>query len=125
MTAIAPRSGSMSIVSNDPLTIDSALFNRTRVSLGGAVSLQFSVSHRSASQVQTVWLKDGSISRFKDQIRIEQNSDTGYHTISTTQLVNRFNESDVGVYQCIFKDTITLELLGSIPLRLDSGIINS
>ena len=93
--------------------------NRTVQSSGDSVTFTYTAGHfgddtNSYSTPTVMWLKDGATAR---------------NPSTDTQMVNGqlsstlsfiFQESDAGVYHCIFTGTNS-EIYGTTPLRLDTG----
>ena len=62
-----------------------------------------------------LWLKDGNSTR-----TTPTNTPVGSNGRLNTTLSFSFQESDAGVYQCVFTGTNS-ELFITIPIRLDTG----
>ena len=69
-----------------------------------------------------VWIKDGETVEDGGDITISTSMAANGEVSSTLQIAS-FQESNVGVYQCIFTDDSSSdgEIITTIPLRLDTG----
>ena len=94
--------------------------NRTAQNNGDSVTLIYTAGHvdddtSTYSTPLVVWLKDGApASTTPIDTAVGSNGQLS-STLSFT-----FQESDAGVYHCIFTSTSS-EIYGTIPLRLDAG----
>ena len=70
-----------------------------------------------------VWIKDGETVEVGGSITISTSTAANGEVSSTLQIAS-FQESNAGVYQCIFTDASSSdgEIITTIPLRLDTGI---
>ena len=70
-----------------------------------------------------VWIKDGETVEDGGDIIITTSMAANGEVSSTLQIAS-FQESNAGVYQCIFTDDSSSdgEIITTIPLRLDTGI---
>lgn len=64
---------------------------------------------------EVTWLKDGVPVLYTPSNSLVSNKDL------TTTLNFPFSESDAGVYQCVYTDTIRPELLAIYPIQIDFG----
>ena len=69
-----------------------------------------------------VWIKDGETVEDGGDITISFSMAANGEVSSTLQIAS-FQESNVGVYQCIFADNSSSdgEIITTIPLRFDTG----
>ena len=120
------------IVTQDPLTMISgpvsyssqtnAIYpNRTAVNTGANVTLSFTAGHvgdniNSYTTPAAVWLKDGA-----PAMTTPTDMTVGGNGQLNSTLSFTFQESDAGVYQCIFSGSGP-QMFGTIPLRLDTGM---
>ena len=120
------------IVTQDPLTMidgpvsysnqTNAIYpNRTAVNTGAMVTLSFTAGHVgddiiSYTTPTAVWLKDGAPAR-----TTPTDMTVGGNGQLSSTLSFAFQESDAGVYQCIFSGSGS-QIYGTIPLRLDTGM---
>ena len=93
--------------------------NRTVPSNGSSVTLTFTAGHvddetSTYTVLSVAWLKDGTPARTTPNMVVDSNGQLN-STLSFT-----FQESDAGVYHCIFTGNSS-EIYGTIPLRLDTG----
>ena len=107
--------GVLRIVSSTTLT-----FNRTAQSNGDSVTLAFTAGHvddgtNTYSTPSVVWLKDGA-----PIMTTPTNTPVGSNGQLSSTLSFTFQESDVGVYHCIFTSSSS-EIYGTIPQRLGTG----
>ena len=94
--------------------------NRTSQNNGDSVTLNNIAGHvgddtNNYNTPSGVWLKDGAPARTLSTDTPKSNNGQLSSTLSFT-----FQESDAGVYHCIFTGTNS-EIYGTIPLRLDTG----
>ena len=70
-----------------------------------------------------VWIKDGETVEDGGDITISTSMAANGEVSSTLQIAS-FQESNAGVYQCIFTDDSSSdgEIITTIPLHLDTGI---
>ena len=124
--------GMLRIVTQDSLTVfsspvsyssqNNAFYpNRTAVNTGANVTLSFTAGHvgdnmNSFTTPTAVWLKDGIPVRTTPIDMAVGSNGRLSSTLSFT-----FQESDAGVYQCIYSGSGS-QIYGTIPLRLDTGI---
>ena len=124
--------GMLRIVTEDPLTMISGPVsyssqtntiypNRTAVNTGANVTLSFTAGHvgddmNSYTTTTAVWLKDGAPAR-----TTPTDMTVGGNGQLSSTLSFILQESDAGVYQCIFSGSGS-QMYGTIPLRLDTGI---
>ena len=124
--------GMLRIATQDPLTVltgpvsyssqTNVIYpNRTAVNTGAMVTLSFTVGHvgddiNSYTTPTVVWLKDGSLVG-----STPTNMAMGTNGQLNSTLSFTFQESDAGVYQCIFSGSGS-QMYGTIPLRLDTGM---
>ena len=111
--------------------------NRTAVSLGETIDptstrdadklLRCVAGHQNDNMANfspstVVWIKDGETVEVVGDISISTSMAANGEVSSTLQLVS-FQESNAGVYQCIFTDDSSSdgEIITTIPLRLDTG----
>ena len=133
-----PTDNERTTVNNGATDVPLLCDNRTAVSLGETIDptstpdadklLRCVAGHQNDDTMNftasaVVWIKDG-----------ETVEDGGVTTISTSMAANgevssslqiaSFQESNAGVYQCIFTDDSSSdgEIITTIPLRLDTGI---
>ena len=102
--------------------------NRTAISNGDRITLAYSAGRvgddtNTYSIPSVVWLKDGVPTRNRSTIMV-----VGSNGQLNSTLTFNFQESDAGVYQCIFICSSseiydTTEIYGTTPLRLDTGIL--
>ena len=126
VASLGDSPGALRAVSNDTFNteVDDDEFpdNRTMYDNGDTATLTLVVdlvddSSSSYSIPSVLWLKDGA-----PVISSTPNSPVvGSNGLLSTNLTFTFNESDAGVYQCIFIGRNLTEVLGAIPIRLDSG----
>ena len=112
------------MLSND-VDVDSSSFprlyfaNRAAYSSGETATISYTAGYQSQSSFITTpevtWLKDGV-----PITHIPTNSLDSRDRLTTT-ISFTFTESDAGVYQCIFTDTIRSELVLGNPIRIDTG----
>ena len=96
--------------------------NRTAISNGNRVTLAYTAGHvgddtNTYSTPSVVWLKDGAPTRNRST-----NMVVGSSGQLNSTLTFNFQESDAGVYQCIFICSSS-EIYVTTPLRLDTGIL--
>ena len=94
--------------------------NRTAQSNGDNVTLTYTAGYvgddtNNYNAPLGVWLKDGAPTRTKPT-----NTAVGSNGQLSSTLFFTFQESNAGVYHCIFTGTSS-EIYGTIPLRLDTG----
>ena len=94
--------------------------NRTAQSNGNSVTLTYTAGHvgdntNNYNAPSGVWLKDGAPAR-----TTPTDTAVGSNGQLSSTLSFIFQESDAGVYHCIFTGTSS-EIYGTIPLRLDTG----
>ena len=94
--------------------------NRTAVN-GSMVTLSFTAGHvgddmNSYTTPTAVWLKDGA-----PAMTAPTDLTVGGNGQLSSTLSFTFQESDAGVYQCIFSGSGS-QMYGTIPLRLDTGM---
>ena len=111
--------------------------NRTAVSLGETIDptstpdpaklLRCMAGHQNDDTMSftastVVWIKDGETVEDGGDITISTSMAANGEVSSTLQIAS-FQESNVGVYQCIFTDDSSSdgEIITTIPLRLDTG----
>ena len=131
---LSSSGGVLRIVTQDPLTEFSNPIiyssqtndfypNRTAVNNGTMVTLSFTAGHvgddmNSYTTPTAVWLKDGVPAR-----TTPTNMAVGSNGQLNSTLFFTFQESDAGVYQCIFiLSGSGSQMYGTIPLRLDTGM---
>ena len=70
-----------------------------------------------------VWIKDGETVEDGENIIISPISMAANGEVSSTLQIASFQESNAGVYQCIFTGDSSSdgEIITTIPLRLDTG----
>ena len=123
--------GILRIVIQDPLTVftgpvsyssqTNAFYpNRTAVNTGAMVTLSFTAGHvgddmNSYTTPTAVWLKDGAPAS-----TTPTNMAVGGNGRLSSNLSFTFQESDAGVYQCVFSGS-GQQVYWTIPLRLDTG----
>ena len=124
---------------NDGTVTDVPLLrdNRTAVSLGETIDpsstldadklLRCVAGHRNDNMTNftastVVWIKDGETVEDGGDITITPGLVANGEVSSTLQIAS-FQESNAGVYQCIFTDDSSSdgEIITTIPLRLDTG----
>ena len=129
---LSNTSGALRIDIQDPLTMisgpvsySSQLFpiytNRTAVNTAAMVTLSFTAGHvgddiNNYATPTAMWLKDGVPSR-----TTPTNMALGENGLISSNLSFIFQESDAGVYQCIFSGSGSM-MYGTIPLRLNAGM---
>ena len=113
--------------------------NRTAVSLGETIDptstpdanklLRCVAGHQNDDTMNfspstVVWIKDGETVEDGGSITISTISMAANGEVSSTLQIASFQESNAGVYQCIFTDDSSSdgEIITTIPLRLDTGI---
>ena len=123
--------GMLRIVTQDSLTvftgpvsyssqINAFYPNRTAVNSGAIVTLSFTAGHvgddmNNYTTPTAMWLKDGAPVR-----TTPTNMAVGGNGQLSSTLSFTFQESDAGVYQCIFNRSGS-QMYGTILLRLDTG----
>lgn len=119
---IAAINGSLTIVhhpTEDEGLLEGRLFsedNRTGIELNSYVSMNCAVeTSNNTLPIQISWIRDGNTI-----------VEDATHHIITTNLngnlqITTFALQDVGVYQCIFINAETTELITTIPFRLQTG----
>ncbi len=117
---ISSAVGTLLIVSEDPLTTGIFNANRTGTSNGASISLSFTAGHvgddmNMYDPPTAQWFKDGV-----PATTVPTNSPVGSNGRLSSTLSFTFQESDAGVYQCIFTDTNS-QIYGAFPLRIDTG----
>ena len=95
--------------------------NRTTATIGDHVSFTYTVGHVGDDinyyySPLCAWFKDGALIGPITAVYGSRGQVT--YTLSFT-----FDEPDAGVYQCIFFGSTGREMYGTIPVRLDTGII--
>ena len=96
--------------------------NRTAQNNGDSVTLTYTAGHvgddtNTYSIPSVVWLKNGVPAR-----TTPSNMAVGSDGQLSSTLSFTFQESDAGIYQCIFTSTSSQILVyGTTPLRLDTG----
>lgn len=119
---IAAINGSLSIIrhpTEDEELLEGELFsedNRTGIELGSQVSMNCAAeTSNDALPIQISWIRDGNTVA----------NDTTHHVntmdLSSNLQITDFALPDVGVYQCIFVNAETTELITTIPFRLQTG----
>ena len=94
--------------------------NRTAKNNGDSVTLTYTAGHvgddsNTYSTPSVIWLKDGAPAMTTPiDVAVGSNGQLS-STLSFT-----FQESDTGVYHCIFNGTSS-DIYSTIPLRLDTG----
>ena len=94
--------------------------NRTALNNGNSVTLTYTAGHvgddtNTYSIPSVVWLKNGVPTS-----TTPSNMAVGSDGQLSSTLSFTFQESDAGVYQCIFTSAST-QIYGTTPLRLDTG----
>ena len=94
--------------------------NRTSENNGDSVTLTYTAGHvgddtNSYSMPTVMWLKDGATVRTASTDTTMENGQLS----STLSFI--FQESDAGVYHCIFTGDSSSDIYGTTPLRLDTG----
>jgi hypothetical protein len=119
---IAIINGSLAVVhhpTEDEELLEGRLFNednRTGIELGSQVSMNCAAEgSNNALPIQILWLRDGN-TIVEDSIRHINTTD-----LSSNLQITDFTSQDVGIYQCIFINAETTELLTTIPFRLQTG----
>ncbi len=117
---ISSADGVLQITSQDPLTTGITNANRTGASNGAGISLSFTVGHvgddmNMYDPPTAQWFKDGV-----PVTTVPTNSPVGSNGRLSSTLSFTFQESDAGVYHCIFTDTNS-QIFGAFPLRIDTG----
>ena len=113
---MASITGTLRIVSS------TAFFaNRTAQNNGDSVTLYYTAGHvgddtNDYTTPSVMWLKNGAPARTTPINTVVSSNGQLTSTLSFS-----FQESDAGVYQCIFITT-SIEIYGATPLRLDAGI---
>ena len=119
-TVSAISTGSLTLISKDELTF--GIFpvdNRTAYQVGDSISLDFVIGHVGESSTSNyptpsvLWLKDGRPARTVSNII------NIFPGRLRTSLSFTFEESDAGIYQCVFSQ-VDSKLFATI-LRLDTG----
>ena len=95
--------------------------NRTAQNNGDSVTLTYTAGHvgddtNNYDAPSRLWLKDGAPARTTAIF----DTPVGSNGQLSSTLSFTFQESDAGVYHCIFTGTSS-EIYGTIPLRLDTG----
>ena len=114
--------GSLQIITNDAaITSGTPPDNRTGYEVGDIASLNFMTGRIDDNITMytprnVLWLKDGTPTRATPTNTLVCTNGGG---LSTT-LSFSFQESDAGVYQCVFTGNNS-ELFVTIPIRLDTG----
>ncbi len=111
--------GSLKIVSQDSLTTGINA-NRTAASNGAGISLSFTAGHvgddvNMYDPPTAQWFKDGV-----PVATVPTDSPVGSNGRLSSTLSFTFQESDAGVYHCIFTDSNS-QIFGAFPLRIDTG----
>ncbi len=117
---ISSADGVLQITSQDPLTTGLTNANRTGASNGASISLSFTAGHvgddmNMYDPPTAQWFKDGV-----PVTTVPTNSPVGSNGRLSSTLSFTFQESDAGVYHCIFTDTNS-QIFGAFPLRIDTG----
>jgi hypothetical protein len=118
--ASASTTGSLRLISSTATGGNFFLFQRDGYANGNATTIQYDTGFvgddvMSFTSPMVTWLKDG--------VPV---SDTPMNTVGvngglSTTLSFIFEESDAGVYQCVFTDTSRSEVFVAEPIRLDTG----
>jgi hypothetical protein len=118
--ASASTTGSLRLISSTATGGNLFIFQRDGYANGDAVTIHYDTGFvgddvMSFAPPVVTWLKDGV--PVSDR---PMNTVGGNGTLSTT-LSFTFEESDAGVYQCVFTDTSRSEVYVAEPIRLDTG----
>jgi hypothetical protein len=118
--ASASTTGSLRLISSTANGGSLFIFQRDGYANGDAVIIQYDAGHvgddvMSFTPPTVTWLKDGV-----PVSDTPTNAVGGNGALSTT-LSFTFEESDAGVYQCVFTDTSRSEVYVTDPIRLDTG----
>ena len=119
-SVISSSAGALQITSQDPLTSGFTNANRTGASNGTSISFSFTAGHVGDDMnlydpPTAQWFKDGV-----PVATVPTNSLVGSNGRLSSTLSFTFQESDAGVYQCIFTDSNS-QIFGAFPLRIDAG----
>ena len=132
-----PTDNERTTVNNGATDLPLLRDNRTAVSLGETIDptstpdadklVRCVAGHRNDNIVNfspstVVWIKDGETVEDGGSITITTSVAANGEVSSTLQIAS-FQESNAGVYQCIFTDNSSSdgEIITTIPLRLDTG----
>ena len=132
-----PTDNERTTVNNGATDLPLLRDNRTAVSLGGTIDptstpdadklLRCVAGHQNDDTTNffpstAVWIKDGETVENGGDITISTSMAANGEVSSTLQIAS-FQESNAGVYQCIFTDDSSSdgEIITTIPLRLDTG----
>ena len=133
-----PIDNERTTVNNGATDVSLLRDNRTAVSLGETIDLSSTpdadkllrcvAGHQNDDTMNfspstVVWIKDGETVEDGGSITITTSMAVNGEVSSTLQIAS-FQESNAGVYQCIFTDDSSSdgEIITTIPLRLDTGI---
>ena len=132
-----PTDNERTTVNNGATDVPLIRDNRTAVSLGETIDptstpdadklLRCVAGHQNDNMTNfspstVVWIKDGETVEDGGNITITTSMAANGEVSSTLQVAS-FQESNAGVYQCIFTDNSSSdgEIITTIPLRLDTG----
>ena len=118
----------IAISGSNVLGIKRDLADRAYTSLGSSTNsnvLRSLADQPGSSPPNVIWLKDGT-QLSGDGVRVVINTTTTAGTPNRTSSnvrIFNFNQSDAGVYQCVFYDTPSQggEVSTTRPIKLDTG----
>ena len=116
---ISSAAGALQIEIQDPITAGLSS-NRTAANNGSSITFSFTAGHvgddmNMYDPPTAQWFKDGVT-----VTTLPTNSPVGSNGRLSSTLSFTFQESDAGVYQCIFTDSNS-QIFGAFPLRIDTG----